>query len=247
MEKSREFYLNSLEEGNIIAFRMEEKMYTGKVISIEEEKLTVMTKNGSVYYPTKENVVWVKNGTFWPQGVYNALKLTNKQKGSTEMPKTINIDETMEEIANLKKQIANSEALLVEKKQIMSKYFQKTGERTRSNDFVTVFVTEKINIEYDIPRIYKQVDKSLADKFIDKLYSVIDWKAFIKFLKSKGITNSELKEFIKIDREVNKKSLDKLYDAKEISLQDLDDCYKVEVTKSVSLRLKDAKKADASE
>ena len=76
-EKNREFYINALCVGNIIAFQIDEKMYTGKVHEIREENLVVKTKNGSVYFPTKEQVVWVKNGTFWPQGIYNALKLAN--------------------------------------------------------------------------------------------------------------------------------------------------------------------------
>lgn len=74
---TREEYLNSISVGNIIAFQIEERMYSGKVCSIEENKLVVKTKNGSVYYPDKSQVAWVKNGSYWPQGIYNALKLNN--------------------------------------------------------------------------------------------------------------------------------------------------------------------------
>ena len=76
-EKDRQFFINSLSVGNIIAFRVEEKMYSGKVMAINGDDLTIQTKNGSVYYAHKQDVAWVKNGTFWPQGIYNALKLTN--------------------------------------------------------------------------------------------------------------------------------------------------------------------------
>ena len=76
-EKSREFFLSNIAEGNIVAFRVDEKMYSGKIMSIENEQITVQTKNGSVYFIAKSDVVWVKNGTFWPKGIYNALKLSN--------------------------------------------------------------------------------------------------------------------------------------------------------------------------
>lgn len=76
-EKNREFFLNSLTIGNIVAFRVEDKMYSGKIVKIDGEELTIQTKNGSVYYIFKSDVVWVKNGTFWPKGIYNALKLSN--------------------------------------------------------------------------------------------------------------------------------------------------------------------------
>ena len=76
-EKNREFFLNSLTIGNIVDFREEDKMYIGKIVKIDGEELTIQTKNGSVYYIFKSDVVWVKNGTFWPKGIYNALKLSN--------------------------------------------------------------------------------------------------------------------------------------------------------------------------
>ena len=77
--KTRESYVESLIPGNIIAFQMNDHMYSGKVVKVEEEGLVVKTKNGSIYYPNKSQVAWVKNGTHWPQGIYNALKLNSKE------------------------------------------------------------------------------------------------------------------------------------------------------------------------
>lgn len=78
MDKNdREFYLNLIEVGSIVAFVESGKMLSAKVAKIEEESYTVLTKNGSVYYPTKNDIVWVKNGSRWPRGIYNALKLNS--------------------------------------------------------------------------------------------------------------------------------------------------------------------------
>ena len=75
--KSREFYLKSISIGTIVAFKNSDKLFSGKVIEIKNDKLTVQTKNCSVYYI---NVAWVKNGTNWPVGIYNALKITRERK-----------------------------------------------------------------------------------------------------------------------------------------------------------------------
>lgn len=78
--KSREFYLKSISIGTIVAFKNSDKLFSGKVIEIKNDKLTVQTKNCSVYYINVNDVVWVKNGTNWPVGIYNALKITRERK-----------------------------------------------------------------------------------------------------------------------------------------------------------------------
>lgn len=49
-------------------------MFSGKVIGVSEDKVTIQTPNNSIFYVERENVVWVKIGTKWPVGIYNALK-----------------------------------------------------------------------------------------------------------------------------------------------------------------------------
>nr|DAV41955.1 MAG TPA: Protein of unknown function (DUF2642) [Caudoviricetes sp.] len=78
--KSREFYLKSISIGTIVAFKNSDKLFSGKVIEIKNDKLTVQTKNCSVYYINVNDVAWVKNGTNWPVGIYNALKITRERK-----------------------------------------------------------------------------------------------------------------------------------------------------------------------
>ena len=77
--KDRNFYLNTLSEGNIIAFNVDGNMYSGKVVSMDFGSIAVKTKNGSVYFIQKNDIAWVKNGTHWPQGIYNSLKFSNKR------------------------------------------------------------------------------------------------------------------------------------------------------------------------
>ena len=78
--KNRDFYLKSISVGNIVAFKNCDKMFSGKVIAIEKAKLTIQTKNGSIYYINVNDVAWVKNGSNWPVGIYNALKLSKEKE-----------------------------------------------------------------------------------------------------------------------------------------------------------------------
>ena len=81
--RTSEEYLSKHQLGNIVACRVGEQMNTGKVVSIVDNTdvgkvITIKTKNGSVYYPHISEIVWIKNGTHWPQGIFNALKESKK-------------------------------------------------------------------------------------------------------------------------------------------------------------------------
>ena len=76
--KSRDFYISSIVPGNIVAFRIDDRMYAGKIHSVDEEGYTIKTKNASVYHVTADCIVWVKNGSHWPKGVFDALKLNTR-------------------------------------------------------------------------------------------------------------------------------------------------------------------------
>lgn len=77
--KTREEYLQTLQKGNMVAFRNKEEMYCGIVQEVNT-KVTVKTNNGSIYFIENSDIVWIKTGTTWPIGIYNALKATRKGK-----------------------------------------------------------------------------------------------------------------------------------------------------------------------
>lgn len=78
--KNRDFYLKSISVGTIVAFKNGDKLFSGKVIDINNSKVTVQTKNCSIYYINLNEIAWVKNGTNWPVGIYNALKISKERK-----------------------------------------------------------------------------------------------------------------------------------------------------------------------
>lgn len=77
-KKSRSDFVENIIPGNLVAFTVTQtngykQMLCGKVLEINTKKLVVQTNNGSIFYPKKKEVVWVKHGSRWPIGIYNAL------------------------------------------------------------------------------------------------------------------------------------------------------------------------------
>lgn len=80
--RTRAYFVSNMQLGNNVAFTVDNdtgpKMLSGKVIKIEDAKVTIRTKNGSIFYPKKDEIVWVRTGTRWPIGIYNALNFDKK-------------------------------------------------------------------------------------------------------------------------------------------------------------------------
>lgn len=74
MSLTRKEHLDNMVCGNIVAFTNGVDMFSGKVISVEGNFVTVQTLNGSIFYKKKDDIKWVKNGSKWPVGIFNALK-----------------------------------------------------------------------------------------------------------------------------------------------------------------------------
>ena len=158
------------------------------------------------------------------------------------MSKKVSIDKLMDDIVFIQNQIDGLGLLLVQKKQLMAKYFDATGKKSVSNDDCTVYVQERTTVNYDVEAILESIPKELTEKFVDKSYTVRDWKQFVAFMKKHGVSGKDLKPYIFVDKQVNKQALSKLYEQKKISIKDIEGCYDVDVTKSVALRLKNAKR-----
>ncbi len=66
-------YARTVALETIVAFKVGNKMYSGKIIEIHLDKFRVETKRGVRFLIDKEAVAWFKTGDRWPRGVYNEL------------------------------------------------------------------------------------------------------------------------------------------------------------------------------
>lgn len=83
--KTKDEYIQSAEEGAIVAFRLNfeskrglklTKVISGKIVENEQDQevYVVETRNNLKYVVPYSSVVWVKTGGRWPKGVYDEMK-----------------------------------------------------------------------------------------------------------------------------------------------------------------------------
>ena len=154
----------------------------------------------------------------------------------------IDLDKIMDDCVSIKNQLDGLSLLLMQKKQTLAKYFEQSGKRQLSNDDCIISVQERTTVDYDIEALSEKLPKNILPLVVEKHFEINDWDAFTKFLKRKGISGQEVRPYISINKNVNKNNLSKLYDQKKLSIKDIQGCYTAKVTKSVVLRLKDAKR-----
>lgn len=153
------------------------------------------------------------------------------------MGKKISVNDTMNDIVYLKNQIAGLTMLLDQKKSIMAKYFDKTGNRTVSNDDCTVYVAERTNIEYDIDKLKKKLPPKILKKVVVVQRDICDWDEFRRVMKKHGVEFLELKCALNKKEVVDQKEITSLYERGEISLDDIKGCYTATVKKSIVLKM----------
>ena len=154
----------------------------------------------------------------------------------------VNMNQLMEDVVHINNQIQGLQMLLQNKKSIIAKYFSKSGNRRIDGDEVTAYQQERVKIEYDVERILKKLPKELTLQFVDKSYSILDWKSFTRFCKEKGISPNELRRYILVSSSVNQEKLNALYDRGKIDLNDLKGCYEATTTKSIALKFKNVER-----
>ena len=154
----------------------------------------------------------------------------------------ISVDQVMDDIVHVQNQINGLTMLLNQKKATMARYFDKSGERSASNDECTVYVQERTNIDYDIDALKQTLPRDQYDSFVVTEHSIDDWKGFCRLLKKHGLTSQEVRPFISIVRKVDQQKLNQMYEHGAITIQDLHGCYTATVKKSIVLKLKNTER-----
>ena len=154
----------------------------------------------------------------------------------------VSVDQVMDDIVHVQNQINGLIMLLNQKKATMAKYFDKSGERSASNDERTVYVQERTNIDYDIDALKQTLPRDQYDSFVVTEHSIDDWKGFCRLLKKHGLTSQEVRPFISITRKVDQQKLNQMYEHGAITIQDLHGCYTATVKKSIVLKLKNTER-----
>ena len=105
------------------------------------------------------------------------------------------------------------------------------GEDYYSNHVkLKVTRVRKKSITWDIDKLKKKLDKKVIKKIITKKYTINDMNGLVEYLKECGVNPKKFKKFLTVDEELNDVELNRLYDLGEIDKEQVNGCYKVEMS-----------------
>lgn len=73
-ENNRHEYIKKARTGDIVAFKVGEKVLSGMIRELHRSSFKIETKNGRSFVISFDHVIWVKTNDRWPKWVYLALK-----------------------------------------------------------------------------------------------------------------------------------------------------------------------------
>lgn len=91
----------------------------------------------------------------------------------------------------------------------------------------TCSLVEPQSIKYDVSKLEKTLSKKQLNKVVEKRIVVNDTEAFIEYLKSIGANPKEFKNLITVNKEVDKKALEQMYELREVTFKQLEGTYKI--------------------
>lgn len=156
------------------------------------------------------------------------------------MPK-ISLSKVMDDVVHIQNQINGLTMLLSDRKAILARYFDKSGERQLSNDDCVVYVQERVNVKYDIDALKEVLPIEVFQDVVQIERKVKDWRKIVRFLRSKGFTKDDIRDFkamFDVTKSVDQAKLSKYHEIGEVSMKDLKGCYDASVKKSVVLKMK---------
>ena len=153
----------------------------------------------------------------------------------------VNIQKVIDDIVHVTNQIAGLNMILNDRKNIMARYFEKTGNRQRENDDCLVYVQERTNIEYDVDMLKEVLPKEVYKDVVDMSATISDWRYFAKLLNKMNLSKDQMRDIrslVNVEKKVNQQKLSKYYETGEVSINSLKGCYNASVKKSVAVRMK---------
>lgn len=126
----------------------------------------------------------------------------------------------------------NKEMELAFESGLIDKSFECNISDTYDSDIVSVKVSrvQKVDVEFDADA----VERALGDRakiVISKKYEICDFASLVEYLKKCGANPKIFKKFIKVEKSVDTKELDRLEEIGFVDAEELDGCYTVKKSK----------------
>ena len=139
----------------------------------------------------------------------------------------------------VKQQQSELEKLKAEFEPQMEDYFNELGAKRvvfESDQLdgagdLTVRMVERTTIEWNADKLEKRVPKDVARQVIKKRYQIENMPGLIEYLKYCGVDPKIFKQFIRAEKYVDQKEVDRLSDLGLISVRNISGCYYVKCQK----------------
>ena len=128
-----------------------------------------------------------------------------------------NKNKTEKEIEELKKELISEL-----KKRSDKKYSVLSDANVISFRLIT-----RNNILYDIVKLKKKLTKKQRKQLITKNIKVVDYEGFAEIMKKHGVRFEEIRDYVKTEEKVSTERLKNMFDAGEIDLREISDCYEI--------------------
>lgn len=103
---------------------------------------------------------------------------------------------------------------------------------TQSENKLQCKKVQKASVLFDANKLESNIkDKKILEQIIIKDYSINNIEGLIDLCKKHGIKPKEFKKFIDVNKTVDNKKIDDLYELGKIKEEDIKDCYQIKKNK----------------
>lgn len=100
----------------------------------------------------------------------------------------------------------------------------------------SVIKNTTLDVEFFPDEVRKKLGKEVYSKVVDKDVQLKDLDALIKCLKWYGVPPKEFKNHIKVSHKIDNEKITNLIDLGQISIADIEGCYKVDFDEDIRVR-----------
>lgn len=105
------------------------------------------------------------------------------------------------------------------------------GDQSYTGCKLFVRKVERTSIEWNADRLEQRIPKKLAKQIIKKKYCIDNMHGLTEYLKSCGVDPKVFKKFLRIERTVDQKEVDRLSELGQLTVRDINGCYYVSCQK----------------
>lgn len=150
-----------------------------------------------------------------------------------------NLNDVVEQTYHYEKTHYDLTQKIARNKLQLKKHLGRTDSMNVKIDDGSEFIVKRetdIKLEFFTDKLRKALDKNTFEQATDKRVLISDLDGLISVLKSYGVKPKDFKKFLTVEHEVNTEKLDHLIEIEEISVEDIQGCYKADFEEEIKIR-----------